>query len=241
MQKSSISAHVLDHHRILHQGHLSHTIRSTHSWRTGISARRQTSRNAIRISTIKYTCTLDRCKQRKKERKEEEKKTKGTRVFSAIHNDVVAMRKKNLETIFGGEGMKKRKKKKKKEKWEIHSCFIRIGYYRYTDTRSLEDARRSKHRATHSMTFTVDLQKTITISINPSSFLLFNALPRRRCLRNATQHPSYIAHIRIHSLVHKSTNHPSFFEQEFKKRQYDTTPTDHRSLFWALLDCLRSI
>lgn len=36
MQKSSISAHVLDHHHAYYsKWHLSHTIRSTHSWRIG--------------------------------------------------------------------------------------------------------------------------------------------------------------------------------------------------------------
>lgn len=142
----------------------------------------------------KYTCTLDRCKQkeRKKERKKEEKgkKTKGTRVFSAIHSNVVAM-KKNLETIFGGEG------KKKKEKWEIHSCFIRIGYiqkHKYghdrwrmldgrTQSDTLDDLHSRSSEDNHS-------------SINPSSFC-FSMLYPVVDVYATQQHPSYIAHIRF--------------------------------------------
>ena len=142
----------------------------------------------------KYTCTLDRCKQkeRKKERKKEEKgkKTKGTRVFSAIHSNVVAMKKK-----FGNNFW--RRGKKKKEKWEIHSCFICIGYiqkHKYghdrwrmldgrTQSDTLDDFHSRSSEDNHS-------------SINPSSFC-FSMLYPVVDVYATQQHPSYIAHIRF--------------------------------------------
>lgn len=143
---------------------------------------------------IRNTCTLDRCKQKRK--KEEQKK-------------------KNLETIFGGEeggragaggwGWERKVrnslflyasviKKKKKDK---------LGHDR------LENALHDRtERPYIRWPFTVDPQKTITAqSILP--VLLFNALdPRRRCLRNATTSVVYRAYS-IHSLV-DPRDHRSF-------------------------------
>lgn len=180
----------------------------------------------------KYTCTLDRCKQkeRKKERKKEEKgkKTKGTRVFSAIHSNVVAM-KKNLETIFGGEG---KKKKRKSEKF-THVLYASVIYKNTNTDTIVGECLTVEHRATHSMTFTVDLQKTITAQSILPVFAFQCFTPSSM----STQRNNIRRISRIFDSLARTPEKSSIF---FRTRIYETVRhTNHRSLFWALLDCLR--
>lgn len=140
---------------------------------------------------IRNTCTLDRCKQKRK--KEEQKK-------------------KNLETIFGGEGGGRGRRVGVGKKSEKFTVFIRIGYKKKKDKLGHDRLENALHDRTERpytrWPFTVDPQKTITAqSILP--VLLFNALdPRRRCLRNATTSVVYRAYS-IHSLV-DPRDHRSF-------------------------------
>lgn len=142
---------------------------------------------------IRNTCTLDRCKQKRK--KEEQKKKK-------IWKQFLEERRGRAGAGGWGWGRKVRNSlflyasviKKKKDK---------LGHDR------LENALHDRTERPYTRwPFTVDPQKTITAqSILP--VLLFNALdPRRRCLRNATTSVVYRAYS-IHSLV-DPRDHRSF-------------------------------
>lgn len=143
----------------------------------------------------KYTCTLDRCKQkgRKKERERKKKREKKRKALAFFQRSTVtSLRWKKIWKQFLEE-----RGKKKKEKWEIHSCFIRIGYiqkHKYghdrwrmldgrTQSDTLDDLHSRSSEDNHS-------------SINPSSFC-FSMLYPVVDVYATQQHPSYIAHIRF--------------------------------------------
>lgn len=136
---------------------------------------------------IRNTCTLDRCKQK---RKKEEQKKKIWKQFLEERGGGWGWGRKVRNSLFLYASVIKKKKDK-------------LGHDR------LENALHDRTERPYTRwPFTVDPQKTITAqSILP--VLLFNALdPRRRCLRNATTSVVYRAYS-IHSLV-DPRDHRSF-------------------------------
>lgn len=136
--------------------------------------------------------------------------------------------KKNLETIFGGEGEKKKGKVRNSLMFYTHRLYTKTN----TDT-IVGECLTVEHRATHSMTFTVDLQKTITAQSILPVFAFQCFTPSSM----STQRNNIRRISRIFDSLARTPEKSSIF---FRTRIYETVRhTNHRSLFWALLDCLR--
>lgn len=163
----------------------------------------------IHINTRVLSTDVNKKKERKKKR---EKKRKALAFFQ--RSTVTSLRWKKIWKQFLEEKGKKKGKVRNSLMFYTHRLYTKT----QIRTRSLENAWRSNtERHTRWPSQSIFRRQS---QLNQSfQFLLFNALPRRRCLRNATTSVVYRAYS-IHSLVHPR-NHPSFFEQEFT-RQYDT-------------------
>lgn len=130
--------------------------------------------------------------------------------------------------------MEEREKKKKRKSEKFTHVLYASVIYKNTNTDTIVgECLTVEHRATHSMTFTVDLQKTITAQSILPVFAFQCFTPSSM----STQRNNIRRISRIFDSLARTPEKSSIF---FRTRIYETVRhTNHRSLFWALLDCLR--